>query len=130
MSRAFKLFSPLPIPAPRPFLRSTEDQLELESLVAYHLRFLPPGIAIETRTTWGCTKFLTGRLVSYEKAELLLALRFRKNHLVLTRHIAEGLGWSKFKDPYGPGIQVLSFNRNVPTPEADVAGCMGQHLTC
>ena len=66
-----------------------EDQLELESLVAYHLRFLPPGIAIETRTTWG---FLTGRLDPYKNAELLLALRFRKNQLAFARHIVEGLG--------------------------------------
>ncbi len=117
-------FPLLPIPAPRPFLQSTEDQLELESLVAYHLRFLPPSTATETRTTWGCTEFLRGRLDSYEKAELLLVLRLRKHQLVLARHIAEGLGWSKFKDPYGPGMQDFSFNQNVLMPEADAAGCM------
>lgn len=114
-------FPPLPI---RPFLQSTEDQLELVSLVAYHLRFLPPSIATETRTTWGCNEFLRGRLDPYEKAELLLMLRLRKHQLVLARLIAEGLGWSKFKDPYGPGIQDFSFNQNVLMPEADAAGCM------
>ena len=107
-------FPPLPIPAPRPFLQSTEDQLELESLVAYHLRFLPPSLAIATRTTSGCTEFLRLRR---------LEPRLRKHQLVLARHIAEGLGWSKFKDPYGPGMQDLSFNQNVLMPETDAAGC-------
>lgn len=117
-------FPPLPIPAPRPFLQATEDQLELESLVAYHLRFLPPSLATETTTTCRCNEFLRGRLDPYEKAELLLVLRLRKHQLVLAGHIAEGLGWSKFKDPYGPGMQDLSFNQNVLMPEADAAGCM------
>lgn len=117
-------FPPFPIPAPRPSLQPTEDQLELESLVAYHLRFLPPSLATETTTSYRCHQFLRGRLYPYEKAELLLVLRLRKHQLVLARYIAEGLGWSKFKDPYGPGMQDLSFNQNVLMPEADAAGCM------
>ena len=95
--------------------------------MAYNLRFLPPSLAIETKTTSGCTEFLSGSLDPYEKAELLL-LRLRKHQLVLARHIAEGLGWSKFKDPYGPGMQDLSFNQNVLMPEADAAECLVSSL--
>lgn len=121
-------FPPLPIPVPPPFLQAPEDQRELESLVAYHKRFLPPSLATETTMGGWCNDFLRDRLDPYEQAELLTALRVRKHQLVWARHIAEGLGWSEFQDPYGPGMQGRAFAQYLLVPEADAAGCVASAL--
>ena len=47
-------FAPRPIPVPRPRLQSMDDQPELESLVAYHPRWLPPSTSTETTATTMC----------------------------------------------------------------------------